>query len=319
MRYTEIHRTDLRPSVICLGTGSFGISVESERSWALMDRFVASGGNFMDTALVYGEWLPDGKGRSEQTVGAWMKARGNRHDIIVGTKGAHPRLDTMNVARLSRQEIVGDLDESLRNLGTDYIDLYWLHRDDRDRPVADILSTLNEQVAAGKIRAFGCSNWRLDRIEEAQAYAAEHGIHGFAGNQLWWSLARPNDAAISDPTLEQMDEPTMRYHQEHGLAAMAYTSQARGFFAKLDSAEGASEGLLKTYENPQNRERFMRLKQLSEQTGESLSVLALAYIANQAFPSFPIAGCSTMLQLEDNLRAGDVILEAEQVRWLDAG
>lgn len=317
MRYAQIQGTDLRPSVICLGAGSFGISVAQDASFELMDQFVAEGGTFLDTALVYGEWLPDGKGRSEQTIGAWIAARNNRQDVIIGTKGAHPRLATMHVPRLSRQEIVDDLDESLRNLGTDYIDLYWLHRDDRDRPVADILETVNEQITAGKIRCFGCSNWRLDRLKEAQEYAVAHGLQGFAGNQLWWSLAKPNAAAVTDSTLVQMDDAIMRYHQEQGLAAMAYTSQARGFFAKLASFEGVSEGLRKTYDNPANRERMKRLETLSTAGGESLSALALAYIVNQSFPSFPIAGCSSPEQLADNLRAGDLQLEPEQVAWLD--
>ncbi len=90
-----------------------------------------------------------------------------------------------------------------------------------------------------------------------------HGLQGFAGNQLWWSLAKPNAAAVTDSTLVQMDDAIMRYHQEQGLAAMAYTSQARGFFAKLASLKGFRKGLRKTYDNPANRERMKRLETLS--------------------------------------------------------
>src|SRR5262249_41578104 len=154
-----------------------------------------------DTALVYGEWLPGGKGLGEKTVGKWLRSRHHRPKIIIGTKGAHPRLASMQTQRLSKAEILSDLEESLQNLQTDYIDFYWLHRDDPDRPVAEIITPLYEQVQLGKIRYFGCSNWRLERIKEAQQFASTQGLPGFVGNQLRWSLAVPNPLALTDSTM----------------------------------------------------------------------------------------------------------------------
>ena len=102
----------------------------------------------------------------------------------------------MHIPRISPQDIITDIDESLHCLQTETIDLYWLHRDDPKQPVAAILETLNNQVTKGKIRYFGCSNWRVQRIEEAMQYATDHGIAGFVGNQLMWSFAVPNLDAL---------------------------------------------------------------------------------------------------------------------------
>lgn len=323
MKYRKIPGTQLNPSVICLGALPFGVSLDEPLSFALLDRFVEAGGNFIDTAIVYGEWLPNGKGLNEKTVGRWLKSRRNREKVIIGTKGAHPRLDSMNVPRLSPAEIASDLDESLQNLQTGYIDLYWLHRDDPARPVAEILTTLNEQVQAGKIRHFGCSNWKLDRLREAQAYAAAHGLQGFAGNQLKWSLAAPNLDAVADPTLVVMDRDTWEYHKESQLAAMAYNSQGRGYFAKLDASLKAntavSPDLRKNYENAENLQKFERVKRLAAATGHSISAVSLAYLMAQPFPAYPIAGCTTMQQLEENLAAAEVNLDAAQAAYLDNG
>jgi aryl-alcohol dehydrogenase-like predicted oxidoreductase len=323
MKYKNIPQTELNPSVICLGAGPFGVDLSQEISFSLLDRFFAEGGNFIDTALVYGEWLPNGKGLSEKTVGNWLKTRGNRSKVIIGTKGAHPRLSTMLVGRLSREEINSDVDESLHNLQTDYIDLYWLHRDDATRPVAEILSALNGLVKAGKIRYFGCSNWQTERIREAQDYAASNGLQGFAGNQVMWSFARPNREAINDKTLVSMDPGLKGYHRASGLAAMAYNSQARGFFAKLDQVGGALErlspALRQTFGSPENLAKFARLKKLSEAQAQPVSALSLAYLIAQPFPAYPIAGCSTLDQLAENLQAANIELEPSLAAYLDTG
>lgn len=319
MRYRNIPHTDLNPSVICLGGDSLGISRDEQTSFAMLDAFSEGGGNFVDTALVYGEWLPGGKGLSEKTIGKWIKARGNRSQIIIGTKGAHPRLDTMNVQRLSREDIVSDLDESLRNLGTGMIDLYWLHRDDPNRPVSEIITTLNEQVQAGKIRYFGCSNWRLDRIIAAQQFAAENGLQPFVANQIMWSLAVPNRESFFDPNMVAMDAPLKAYHRESGLAAVAYTSQARGFFSRLEKSgeEGLPDPVRKLFLNNTNRAIFTRLKEAARETGLSVGEIALAYLVSQPFATFAIAGCSTLPQLAEILRTVDVRLDAALLARLD--
>lgn len=176
MRQVVIPSTDLKASAICLGTGGMGTTIPADEAFVMLDYFTEAGGNFLDTALIYANWIPGEKSVSEKTIGRWMKARGNRPAIVLGTKGAHPDLSAMHVPRLSAQDIAADVNASLSHLQTDCIDVYWLHRDDPARPVEEIIHTLNDLVAAGKIRHFGCSNWRAPRIRAANAYAAQHGL-----------------------------------------------------------------------------------------------------------------------------------------------
>jgi aryl-alcohol dehydrogenase-like predicted oxidoreductase len=208
MKYQTIPQTDLHPSVLCFGTASFGTAIDSSTTFRLLDTFFAQGGTFLDTAHVYGAWVPGGLGRSETIIGNWLHERHLRDEVVLGTKGGHPALSAMHLPRLSRQDIVADLDESLRCLRTEYIDLYWLHRDDPQRPVAELLETLNDQVRQGKIRSFGCLNWHVERVAEAMQYATTHHLAGFVCNQLMWSLAVPNREAIEDKTMVTMDAST---------------------------------------------------------------------------------------------------------------
>ena len=204
MRYRTISSTGLEVSAICLGCGQYGSGVPAATAHDLLDRFAAAGGTFLDTANIYGKWLPERTSVSEIVIGDWMRARGNRGSVVVGTKGGHPHLESMHVPRLSPREIAQDLEESLRNLGTDSVDLYWLHRDDPGRPVAEIVEVLNGHVAEGKIRAFGCSNWSTQRMQEAHAYCLAHGVAGFVASQVLWNLAVPNASAFGFPGMVGM-------------------------------------------------------------------------------------------------------------------
>jgi aryl-alcohol dehydrogenase-like predicted oxidoreductase len=318
MRYIKIPQTELEPSLICLGTASLGSAIDRDTSFALLDAYVAHGGNFIDTAIVYANWFPEGKSHSEKTIGQWLTERGTRDKLLIGTKGGHPDLSSMHVSRLSPQEIIQDLEASLQHLQTDVIDLYWLHRDDPRRPVAQILDTLNRQVEDGKIRYFGCSNWHVTRIHEAQAYAAQHNIRGFCANQMQWSLAKPNPDAIADPTMVIMDHSLYHHHVETGLAAIPYSSQANGFFQKLDQVPAAQLGqnIRARYDTRQNRRRYDRIKQLAARTNLSTTQIVLAYLHSQPFPTVPIVGCRTLKQLEDSLSAADAHLNTDQIAFL---
>ncbi len=316
-----IPHTDLVASAICLGAGEYGSGISQADAFRLLDAFFEQGGNFLDSALVYAEWVPNGKGVSEKTLGLWMKARRNRDQVVVGTKGAHPRLETMHIPRLSPQEMLSDLEESLRNLQTDRIDLYWLHRDDPGRPVGEIVETLNAAGKAGKLRAFGCSNWRAGRIRQAQAYATEHGLQGFAADQMLWSMAVVDFTAIGDPTLALIDEELWALHRESGLAAVPYSSQANGLFSKL--ARGASGELSPLhqgmYRNPENLKRLERARRLAQELSLSLTQVVLGYLLSQPFTTLPIIGPKRMDQLLDSLSAGDIQLAPEQVKYLEKG
>ena len=311
---------DLNPSPICLGTADLGSAVDKNISFAILDAYVESGGNFLDTAKVYADWLPGERSTSEKLLGEWMHSHHNRSALIIGTKGAHPELDTMHIPRLSRAEIEADLNASLRHLQTDVIDMYWLHRDDPARPVEDILATLNDAVKAGKIRFFGCSNWRLERLRLANEYASSHGLTGFAGNQVMWSMAIVDTQAIGDPSIVAMDNRFYAYHCATRLPVLSFSATANGFFQKL--AKGGLSSLdpmlQKVYGSPANLVRYERARQLAKRRGLSITQVGLGYLLSQPFPSCPIVGPKTLTQLQDCLTAAKVRLEPAEIEFIES-
>lgn len=319
MQRRNIAGTDLECAVILLGGVPLGSTLSEEESFRLMDLYVERGGNCIDSALIYSDWLPVEKSMTEKTIGKWMKSRKNRQQLIVTTKGAHPEFTSMHIPRLSRTEIVSDLEKSLKHLQVDTIDLYWLHRDDESRPVADILETLQDQVKAGKIRYFGCSNWSTSRLVEAQLYAKQNGLQGFSGNQVSWSLASIDQTKVADPTLIFMDDELKRYHTESALPVFAYSSQANGLFTKLHAGVHLleDERISPMYKLIENKEKYERIQNIAEDRSLSINQVVLGYLLSQPFSVFPIAGSRTVKQLEDSLRAADVLLSRDELSYLE--
>jgi aryl-alcohol dehydrogenase-like predicted oxidoreductase len=305
---------------LCLGTGDFGSKLDRTASWQLLDAFVGAGGNFLDTANVYGDWVPGAKSSSEKMIGAWLAERGNRDQIIVGTKGAHPLLSSMNVPRCAPADILHDIDQSLGHLQTDVIDLYWLHRDDPSRPTGEIIETLAGQVKAGKIRHFGCSNWRVERIAAANSYAAAHGLPGFVADQMLWNAAKLDVAALPDKTIVAMEPELYRYHAQTGLAAIPFSSQAHGLLQKL--AEGRLDAIRASdnvvYPPTANQRRAIAVRTLAQEMGASITGIVLGYLQSQPFVTIPIIGSQTLTHLSDSLAGDGVWLEDEQRELIDA-
>lgn len=320
MRYATLPQMPLSPSVICLGTHAFGSDLDTQTAFHLLDTYFEHGGNFLDTAQVYGAWLPHGLGLSERVIGQWMRERRCREQVILATKGGHPDLAAMAVPRLSRQDILADLAQSLKFLQVEIIDLYWLHRDDPHQPIADLLETLAEQVTQGKIRAFGCANWSLARLEEAYHYAKTHGISSFIGNQCMWSYAVPNRDALADQSMIVMDAPTRQFHQNADLAIVAYTAQANGYFSKLSrDTSTLSDTLKKIYTNEENTKRLARVQKIGHDLSLPIAAVTLAYLTNQKPTTFPITSSTNAAHLLESMRAGDVELSSDVIHFLEYG
>ena len=319
MQTIPLPNTDLAPSVLCLGGVPLGSVLDERQSFAVLDAFVAHGGTFLDTAKVYADWLPGERSVSEKTIGRWLRQRKQRDRLVIATKGAHPELATMHKPRMTRKEIIADLEQSLRNLQSDVIDLYWLHRDDPQTPVAAIVDTLEEQVRAGKIRAYGCSNWRADRIAAAQAYARTQGRPGFVADQMLWSLGVVAQAALPDPTMVAMDAALYDLHVTSGMPAIPYASQANGYFqrAAAGTLAGMSEGSRRLYDTAENRRRSQAVQALAAETGRSISAIVLGYLLGQPFPVLPIVGCRTVVQVEDSCRAAETRLSAAEIAFIE--
>jgi aryl-alcohol dehydrogenase-like predicted oxidoreductase len=317
MKYAKLPAAKLKVSSVALGTAAFGSLLDKELSFRLLDSYVAAGGTFIDTAHVYADWLGGERSMSEKTIGAWLRERGKPKDVLIATKGGHPEMATSLTPRLSRQDIIDDVDGSLKFLGLQRIELYYLHRDDPLRPVGEIMETLNSQIKLGKIGAIGCSNWQISRIAEAQEYARANGVAPFAVSQLFWSLAKANPGVFdSDHAL--MDSQALNFYDESSLPVVAFTSQARGFFSK---AAGAGVSVLKpelrkAFENPVNLARLERAQKLAKHLDVSVSAIVLAFVTSQSVTSIAIIGPHSEAQLNSSLDGCDLSLSSQHVQFL---
>ncbi len=299
-------------SVIALGTAGFGGGIDPSLSFEIMDAYTEIGGNLIDTAHIYGSKIGD----SERVIGRWLHARHNRGHVFLMTKGAHPEIEHMNVGRLSRAEIRSDMQESLEALGVNFVDAYFLHRDDVTRPVGDVMETMQSLIDDGFTRAVGVSNWQTERILEANAYAEAHNLTPFCVNQPQLSLAR--QMTVEDPTLVPADGAMIQMHRETQMVMTPFSSQAKGFFTKLDSlgADALPEKARRRFLYPENLEVYEKLKALREKTNLSIGALSLAWMTNQDFPIYPIAGCSNVEQALALKEAGEAALAREDCDFL---
>ena len=291
-------------SSLALGTAGFGTGVSTQEAFGLIDVYRDLGGNIIDTARVYGE--------SESTLGKYLAASKCRHELIICTKGGHYDLITQE-KRINRREIYLDVEMSLKNLGTDYADIYFLHRDDEDIPVDEIMDILHSLIRDGKICSIGVSNWHPERIRVANAYADAHNLPRIIANQIKHSAALT--VYESDPTLVSMDQASKECCKDENLAVFAYTSQAKGLFSKLDrlGIDNIDEGLKREFICDENIRRFAELKALSIELDRPISQLALATLLyDKEIDTIPIIGGKTPEQIEDSFAATSVNMSIEQ-------
>ncbi|MHB9130125.1 MAG: aldo/keto reductase [Armatimonadota bacterium] len=315
MKMQTIPGTELRVSAICYGAAPFGTTVQGEQAERLFGQYRAAGGNFFDTAHCYCFWLENGNGTSERALGEMVRRHGIRDQVVIATKGGHPAAEPAYPRPdrfISAEMVARDLDESLARLDMDHADLYYLHRDDARLPAGEIIEILNAEVRRGRIRYPGASNWRTARIAEANAYAAAHGLQGFAASQPMFNLAHREVEVGEDPTMRHLTPEDLRWHEEAQLPVVAYTSTAGGYFAATPRPENS-------FDNAISRARRQRALQLAAELGCTPSQLALAFVMSQPFPAFPIIGTVDPEHLADALEAPEVSLTREQVRWLYEG
>lgn len=319
MSRIALPNTDLEVTSICLGTGEIGSSLSREDSFRLLDDYAELGGNFLDTARCYGDWNPAlPRSISEKTIGAWMRERGNRDQIVLATKGAHWHFDTPDKPRLASDDIRSDLHGSLTDLQTDRIDLYWLHRDDPLMPVETIIETLETEVRAGKIRYYGTSNWEASRIRMAQDFAKKQGYRGFVADQVLWNAAVMAHYPYGDSTVGFMDDSRFLYHEQTGMAAIPFQSQAFGLFSRMANGTLAqmNSGFRGFYRLPETARRYGRMQAIMAETGWSITQVTLGFLLGQPFTTVPIVGCRNRAHLADSMSAQDTRLSPEQIRYI---
>lgn len=313
--------TDLTVSPIALGTDVYGLVLSENEAYSMIDAYIGLGGNLIDTALVYSDWEPGEKARSEKLIGRYLKKSGNRKNLVISTKGAHPVPGHMDVSRLSEKDIRGDMEKSLINLGVDYVDIYWLHRDAADADIAEICHTLDALVKEGKTRYIGMSNWRAERIAEYNAYAKEHGLAKVFSSQIQYSLAK-SIPENNDPTLVLMNDEEYSFFKKNKMPVFAYASQAKGFFQKLERGGVAalSEKASTRYLSEENLQRFERVKKIAKEHGVSCGEAALAaLISNNDFETVAIVGCKNTAQLTESLKAADTLISQAEIDYIVRG
>jgi predicted dehydrogenase/aryl-alcohol dehydrogenase-like predicted oxidoreductase len=272
-----------------------------------LDAFYEAGGNVFDTGFVYGG------GKTESIFGDWHTSRSvPREDIVLIGKGAHSPLCYPDV-------IAKQLDQSLNRLKTDYVDIYFMHRDNTDIPVGEFVDAMDAEVKRGRIRGiFGGSNWTRERMDEAAAYAAKNGKVAPAALSNNFSLAEMLDP-IWAGCVTSSDDEWKTWLNARQVPNFAWSSQGRGFFTdragrdKLDDEE-----IVRCWYSDRNFERRDRAIELAGKLGRSPIHIALAYVIAQPFPVIPLIGPRTIAELEDSLSALDIKLTPEQVKWLEA-
>jgi len=302
----SIPETDLVVHPLCLGGNVFGWSADEVQSFAVLDAYVEAGGNFIDTADVYSEWKPGNKGgESETIIGNWMKSRGNRSEIVIATKVA--KLSTR--PGLSPENISGALEDSLRRLQTDYIDLYYSHEDDAKTPLEQTLLRYTELISKGKIRYIGASQHTGARLVEALELSKRDGYASYVALQDQYNLVERN------PFESEQEEVVRSY----GISAIPFFGLAKGFLSgkyrpgiAVDSVR--ADGVV-SYQNEKGWALVELLDQLSRKYGCSISAISLAWLRANPAVSTPIASARTVEQLREIVQI--VELEDADIDALD--
>lgn len=298
MKRINIVNTDLELSAIGLGTVNAGLSWDHEDAFKIFDDFLEAGGNLIDTAHVYSDWVPGEIARSERVVGDWIRYRKRRGDIVLMTKGGHPRGDSMHISRLSKKEMSEDLESSLKQLGVCCIDIYFYHRDDKDRSVEELIETMEDFKKAGKIRYYGCSNWTTERMKEADQYSRKKGYRGFVANQAMFNMGVRHMKPYPDPTMVVCDEGMLNYHKTSENILMPYMGICSGFFHLLKS-NGKEAVKDSCFYTDDNLKAAKELFELCERNRYTITQALLGFFSVQDFSALPLAGVDNCGQLAE--------------------
>jgi aryl-alcohol dehydrogenase-like predicted oxidoreductase len=300
-------RTELQVHPLCLGGNVFGWSADAAQSQEVLSAYESAGGNFIDTADMYSRWHTGNVGgESETIIGDWMKARGNRSEMVIATKVAklatRPGLSAANIAAAA--------EDSLRRLGTDYIDIYYAHHDDEEVPLEESLTAFNELVTAGKVRYLAASNYSAARLEEALKISRDLGMSEYL-------LLQPNYNAI---VRDEYEGDLMAVAVKEDIPVLPYFSLAAGFLTgkyqpgvEVDSVRA---GDMPDYKNDRGWAILSAITDIAKQENTSIAAVALGWLRAQPGVVTPIASARTTEQLAEILPV--VELSAQQVAQVNA-
>jgi len=314
MNYRDLGRAGLRVSEICLGTMQWGWTASEQTAFEVMDAFMEAGGNFIDTADIYSRWVEGNPGGvSETIIGKWMKERGNRRHVVLATKVRGRMWDGPNGEGLSRKHIMHAVEDSLRRLQTDYIDLYQIHWDDLETPIDETLRALDDLVRQGKVRYIGASNISAWRLMKALCISDKHDLARYDSLQPHYNLVHRIE-------FEAELKPLCESEQ---IGVIPYSPLAGGFLTgkyHLDSPPPDSarqESVKRKYFNEYGWRVLAAVERIADERGVLPLQIALAWLLNQPVITAPIIGANSIEQLTPSLEAVDIRLSEEEMALLD--
>lgn len=311
MEKRKLGRSSLDVSNLCFGGNVLGWTADEPTSFKLLDAFVAAGGNFIDTADVYSRFAPGLQGGESETVlGKWFKQRGNRQQIVLATKVG---MDMGPGGKgLSRKHILESIENSLRRLQTDYIDLYQSHSDDQTVPLEETLGTYAELIQQGKVRAIGASNYQADRLLQALQVSEQHGYPRYESLQPLYNLYDRED-------YEKELEPLC---VKYGLGVISYFSLASGFLSgkyrsEKDLENKARGSFVQKYLNPRGYRILAALDEVAKEYHATPTQISLAWLLARPSITAPIVSATSLNQLEEIIKATDIKLDPASIERLN--
>jgi aryl-alcohol dehydrogenase-like predicted oxidoreductase len=305
----RLANTDLDVFGLCLGANVFGWTIDERRSFEVLDAYVEAGGNFIDTADVYGRRGPDGAGESERIIGRWMAARGNREQLVIATKVGM----SAELHGLSRETVRQGIAGSLGRLGIERVDLYYAHQDDPDTPLEQTLGAFGELIEEGKIGYAAASNYSAERLAQAMSVGQGEGMASYVALQPHYNLVERGEY---EGGLEGVCERS-------GLACIPYFGLARGFLTgkyrpggrEIDSPRAA--GVRDAYFNERGFAVLAALDEVAVAHDSSVAAVALAWLLAQPTVLAPIASATSPEQLRELLQCAELELSAAELERLD--
>jgi aryl-alcohol dehydrogenase-like predicted oxidoreductase len=313
MNYRTLGRTGLKVSEICLGTMQFKWTTDEATSHKVMDAFFEAGGNFIDTADIYSNWAPGLQGGEAETIiGDWMKARGNRDNVIVATKVRGRMWDGDDGEGLSRTHLMRAAEDSLRRLQTEVIDLYQSHFPDENTPLEETMRAFDDLIKQGKVRFVGCSNYSGAQLTEAITASRAAGLCEYLTVQPHYSL-------VERQNFETNVAAAVR---EFDLAVIPYSPLGRGFLTgKYRRGQPLPDskrlGSVRAFLTDKNFDLLDGLADISRTHGRPMAQIALAWLLAKDRVASVIVGANTVEQLNDSLGATGLTLTNEEMRELD--
>lgn len=311
MERRKLGNSGLEIAPLAFGGNVFGWTVDESTAFQLLDAFVSAGFNLIDTADIYPRWVPGNKGgESETIIGNWLKRGGNREKVVLATKVGMEM--GPNEKGLSKPYILRSVEDSLRRLQTDYIDLYQSHEDDPNTPIGETLAAFDELIKQGKVRSIGASNYSAERLSEAVRISKHHGLPRYESLQPLYNLYDRAD-------YENELEPLVK---REGIGVISYYSLASGFLtgkyrSERDLANSQRGKRVKQYLTERGFRILKALDQVAEQFGSTQTRVALAWLIARPTITAPIASATSLEQLNDLIESTKLDLDRASIQLLD--